>query len=401
MHFNDYPSYTELHELLESMVLQNDNVAWAETIGNSPEGREIRAIHVTNREIPIEKKEIALVICGRHGDELGTRVVGPFLLDWLCSAKADSLLKHQHIILVPIANPDGCAKVAFGLPKDRLSKMEHQTILRIAGELAPDVVIDVHSLGKKKYGYHWGGLQAVVIDHKAASGEDQFIIQNIASEMIETACDQGYHYLLHDVSFYQNLGRRAKVVSDSGYNDHISKACYNACHSLTFGVEVNHFIYSPDDTGQSGKSIIRALLLMGNRIYPWEYYPGFPNRLLCGDFLSSIRARGASAGERRRSRYEIWQNIDGFVKYMTPYRKTPNKHAIEIICKYSGNQEIKQGVTLSFCIARGSKLNKIRINSEVVDYQIKEAPCCQHIFVDVENLATVDEKEISVELSPL
>ena len=53
MHFSDYPSYTELRELLESMVLQNDNVAWAETIGNSPEGREIRAIHVTNQEIPI------------------------------------------------------------------------------------------------------------------------------------------------------------------------------------------------------------------------------------------------------------------------------------------------------------------------------------------------------------
>ena len=401
MHFDDYPSYTRLRDLIESMVQQNNNLAWAETIGYSQEGREIRAIHITDRKTPIEKKEIALVICGRHGDELGTRVVGPFLLEWLCSEKADSLLKNQYIILVPIANPDGCANVAFGLPPDKLSKMEQQTLLRIALKFLPDVVIDVHSLGKKKYGYHWGGLQAVVIDHKADSGEDRFIVQNMANQVIQSACDQGYHYLLHDVGFYQNLSRRAKAVSDSGFNDHINKACYNAFHSLTFGVEVNHFFYSPDVTGQSGKNIIRALLLMGNRHYPWEYYPGFPNRLLSGDFLSSIRARGASAGERRRSRHEIWQNIDGFVKYLAPYRKTPSKHAIEIICKYSGNQEIKQGVTLCFCITHGSKLNKIRINTEPVDYQIKEAPCCQHIFVDVENIAPVDEKEILVELCPL
>ncbi|MFC1876886.1 M14 family zinc carboxypeptidase [Thermodesulfobacteriota bacterium] len=397
MHFDDYPSYTELRDLLESMVLQNNDVAFAETIGYSPEGREVRAIHITDRETPIEKKEIALVICGRHGDELGTRVVGPFLMEWLCSEKADSLLKQQYIILVPIANPDGCAKMMFGLPPDRLSKMEQQTILRIARKLVPDVVIDVHSLGKKKYGYHWGGLQAVVIDPKADSGEDRFIVQNMACQMIQSVCDQGYHYLLHDVDFYQNLSHRAKAVSDAGYNDHINKACYNAFHSLTFGVEVNHFFYSPDVTGQSGKNIIRALLLMGNRLYPWEYYPGFPNRLLGGDFLSSIRARGASAGERRRSRHEIWQNIDGFVKYLAPYRKTPSKHTIEIICKYSGGCEIKQGVTFCVCIENGVKLKNVRVNAKSADYQIKETPCCQHVFVDVEKLAPADEKNIFVE----
>jgi hypothetical protein len=379
------------------MVIQNDNVTWSETIGLSPEGREVRAIHVTNREIPIEQKEITLVICGRHGDELGTRVVGPFLLEWLSSAEAHSLLKHQHIILVPIANPDGCAREEFGLPKDRLSKMEQQTILRIAREFVPDVVIDVHSVGKKKYGYHWGGLQAVVIDREQVSGEDQFIVQNMAGRMIQTACDQGYHYLLHDVGFYRNLARRVKAVSNPGYNDHVSKACYNAFHSLTFGVEVNHFFYSPGDTGRSAKSIITALLLMGEHSYPWEYYPGFPNRLLSGDFLASIRARGASAGERRRSRYEIWQNIDGFIKYLAPCRKTPSRHTIEIICNYSGKQKIKRGVTLCFCIACRSKLKRVRLNGEPVDYQVKEAPCCQHVFVDVLNLETVDEKEILVE----
>jgi hypothetical protein len=397
MHFSNYPPYTELQELLESMVLQRNDIAWAETIGVSPEGRQIRAINVTNREIPIEQKEIALVICGRHGDELGTRVVGPFLLEWLFSSEVDELLKLQHIILVPIANPDGCAKEEFGLPKDRLSEMEEQTILKIARDAIPDLVIDVHSVGKKKYGYHWGGLQAVVIDRKAVSGEDQFIVQKMASQIIQTACDQGHHYLLHDVEFYQNLGQRVKVIPYAGYNDHICKACYNDFHSLTFGVEVNHFICSPDDTGQSGKSIISALLLLGNRSYSWEYYPGFPNRLLSGDFLASIRAKGASAGERRRSRYEIWQNKEGFNKHLAPYRKTPNRRTIVVICKYSGNQEIDRGITLCFSISCHAKLKKVRLNGEEVMYQAKETPCCQYVFVDVPNLASVDEKEVLVE----
>jgi hypothetical protein len=397
MHFNDYPSYNELQELLESMVLQRNDVAWAETIGVSPEGRQIRAINVTNREIPIEQKEIALVVCGRHGDEIGTRVVGPFLLEWLLSYEADAILKLQHIILVPIANPDGCSKEEFGLPKDRLSEMEQQTILKVAKDFIPDLVIDVHSLGKKKYGYHWGGLQAVVIDRKATSGEDQFIVQKMASQIIQTTCDQGYHYLLQDTEFYQNLGQRVKVISNAGYNDHICKACYNAFHSLTFGVEVNHFTYSPNETGQSGKSIIGALLLLGNRCYPWEYYSGYPNRILSGDFLASIRAKGASAGERRRSRHEIWQKKEGFNKYLAPYRKTPNRRTIAVICKYSGTQEIKRGITLCLSISCQAKLKKVRIDGDKVMYQVKETPCCQYVFVDVPNLANFDEKELLVE----
>jgi hypothetical protein len=397
MDFDSFPSYEELYELLESMVVKNRDLAWFETIGLSLEGRKIRAINVSNKDIPIENKEIVLIVCGRHGDEIGTRVVGLFLLEWLLSGEANHILKYQHIIIVPIANPDACVKGIFGLPKDKLSAMEKDTILKLSHRYIPDTVIDVHSVGQEKHGYNWGGLQAVVIDRNAKEGEDQYILNLIACNMIQKACENGHHFILHDVEFYRGLASQPKAVAEQAFNNHMNRACYESFHSLIFGVEVNHFIYSPNDTGRSGTEVIKSLLDMGNTIFPWEFYQGYPNRLLSGDFLASIRPKGILAGDRRKSRQEIWNNISGFIKPFTPYREMPNKHTVKVICKYSGAAKIKRGITLCFCLMNKSKIKRVWLNGEPAKHQIKEDPCCLTIFVDVENIQENDEKEIVAE----
>jgi hypothetical protein len=83
-------------------------------------------------------------------------------LDWLASDAARDILTNQQVIVVPVANPDGCAKQIFGLPTDRLSSLEKETVVNFGLSCIPDVVIDVHSVGKQKYGYNWGGLEAII-----------------------------------------------------------------------------------------------------------------------------------------------------------------------------------------------------------------------------------------------
>jgi len=168
MKFDSFLNYEILEDWVEAYVSNHEEIARSEVIATSAEGRPIRAVHITNADLPDNDKETALVIVGRHGNEIGTRVVGPAVLEWLASDAAKEILDRQHIIVVPVANPDGCALTVFGLPVYHLSGLEKRSLLPLAAKYPPDVVLDVHSLGKEtSMGLNWGGLEAIVIDQKA------------------------------------------------------------------------------------------------------------------------------------------------------------------------------------------------------------------------------------------
>jgi hypothetical protein len=284
------------------------------------------------------------------------------------------------------------------LPRDRLSDLEKNSIIRIALQYTPDVVIDVHSVGKERYGYSWGGLQAIVVDRNAQAGEDQFIFNTMANHMIEAACEKGFFFLLHDVEFYKDLPLRGRALANSAFNNHVNRACYSAFHSLIFGVEVNHFINTPNQTGKSATAVICSLLKSGHQIFPWEFYPGYPNRILCGDFLASIRATGVSPGERRKTRQEIWKKRAGFVEPFQPYREMPNKNTVKVICKYTGIEAIECRFNIGICIVNRERIKGVRLNGEHVDYLVKQNKCSLYIYVDVSEPQINAEDEIVVEL---
>jgi hypothetical protein len=191
MIYDSFPSLDEIYQGLDQFADTNSDIARIESLGLSAEDREIKAAYVTDNSIPAEKKEVALVICGRHGQELGTRVVGPALLDWLASAEGEETRQHQLVIVVPVANPDGCVRGEFWAPNDKLSETEENTIAALAEAYQPDAVIDIHS---------WGDLsdgEAVVTANTCHSGEDVFIHESIAAKMAEHAGAKGYPFLIH------------------------------------------------------------------------------------------------------------------------------------------------------------------------------------------------------------
>jgi hypothetical protein len=397
MVYHSFLSYSEIVEWLFQFAEQNKAIVKLEVIGLSDEGREIHAVHVTNKANSIENKEVVLIILGRHGDEIGTRVVSKALLAWLASPEATRYVDNQHIIVVPVANPDACVKEIFGLPAFHLSTLEKNSILKFGLKYIPDVVFDIHSVGKEKYGFNWGGLEAIVIDEQATAGEDQYIIRAMAEEMIRGASRAGFPFLLHNLEFYKNLRIWADALSESAFNNYVNRVFYDAFHSLTFGAEVNHFVLSPDEAAKSGVAVIQSLLEMGLRTYPWEYYPGYPNRILCGDFLASIKPFGENAHQRRISRRELWLQRHCFDVPLNPHRKMLNDHSVNVLFKYSGEQKIQNGLTVNIRIRGQPNIKQVDINGTGTDYYTKADECSTYVGVEFTNLKPNDLKEIHIE----
>jgi len=398
MQFDTFLDYESLEDRVDRFAGSHGNIARVETIAESMEGRPVRAVHITHPDVPDNDKEVALIIIGRHGNEIGTRVVGPAVFEWLASEAAGEILERQHVIVVPVANPDGCAHEVFGLPVYHLSGLEKRSLLRLAADYPPDVVLDIHSLGRETgMGLNWGGLEAIVVDHTAVAGEDQVILREMAREMIHAAAAEGYPFLFHTLEPYQKSRQRADGLVDCTFNNHVNAALYDAYHALTFGVEVNHFALGPTETAESGLAIVKSALKMGNRVFPWEFHTGYPNRIISGDFLASIRPRGKDARERRRSRKGIWEKRRFFTEPFAPYREVCDKHSVNATIKYAGESGIAGGITVSLRIRGMPEIKSVAVDGERVDYYRKEDACSTYLFVELDAIQADDTREIVAE----
>lgn len=66
----------EVYQWLDNFVSSNEGIASKKVLGKSPDNWDIPAVFITNREIPDDDKQVVVVTLTRHGQELGTRVVG-------------------------------------------------------------------------------------------------------------------------------------------------------------------------------------------------------------------------------------------------------------------------------------------------------------------------------------
>lgn len=374
MDHNSFPSLDNVYQALEQIADKNSDFAHVESLGASDEGRDIKAAYVTDNSLPEAEKEVALVVCGRHGSELGTRVVGNALLEWLLSAEGEETRCRQVVIIVPVANPDGCVREEFFAPNDGLSEIEQNTIAKLAWANQPGLVIDVHSLAKSD-------MEAIITANTSDSGEDVFIHKALAAKAAEDAERQGYPFQVHAVGLSNN------------YNNFFCGMCYENFHSLAFGIEVNHYSLRPEETAESGVAVISSLLKAGNTRPPWEPHPGYPNRILIGDFSAAIRAAGDSAAERRESRSKIWQNRNHFAVLR---RETLDRYTVKVSTEYSG--DALSCKALLCCRIRGFPVVKrVCLNGKDVDIHICRDKCSIYVCADIQ-LSGREKHEFRVEL---
>ncbi|NIQ05195.1 MAG: hypothetical protein GWO20_05565 [Candidatus Korarchaeota archaeon] len=345
-----FPSFVEVYQAVEGFVEKNPEIAELESIASTEDRREVKAVHISDKKLPRDKKEVVVVVSGRHGNELGTRTFSIGLLEWLASEKAERIRKRQHIILVPIANPDGAAKNEFYAPFGRLSKLEKKITTYLAEVYKPDVLVDVHSLW-------YSDVEAVIDGHTEGSAEDDMIHGTLAYRMVKKAEEEGYPFLTTD---HQGIRRILKRLS---YNNFLCEAFYERIHSLVFGLELNHFSLSPEQVSRSGIACVKALLNVGNEGLPWQRNAGYPNRILIGDLFTSIRARGRNPGEKRDSRIKLWTQRNKF-KRLERRVEAPNK--LKISFEYSG-EKLNSGLDLSFRLRGNPSLQKIELNGNKID----------------------------------
>ena len=104
MEYDSFPSLDDIYQELDRFADRHSDIAHIDSLGLSPEGRNVKAVYVTDKTVPAAEKEVAVLVCGRHGQEMGTRVVGTALLDWLSLAEGEETRRRQLVIVVPVGN---------------------------------------------------------------------------------------------------------------------------------------------------------------------------------------------------------------------------------------------------------------------------------------------------------
>ena len=331
----------KVYQWLDDWVAKNKGIARKEVIGRSPDHWDVPAVFVTNEKVPNDDKQIAVITLGRHGQELGTRVVGPEIIRYVCSKEAEEIRETQLVIVVPVVNPEGFVSNEFRSSMTSLTKIERLVLGGLFKAFPPDMMIDFHSLGMSAGSkYDRGDMEVIIPANTTRWAMDEQIHQYVAREMQKSAESEGWPYeihtledlatyyfgdtkignmpwsylkekvyLLHTQDFYDDY----HTSEEDQYTNYTCGPAYLKWHTLVFGMETNHHALSrAGDIALSGLAPCAALLKMGCTRPPWEKNKGYPVNILHGDFRISIRPLGKNASERRASRIRIWNERNNF-----------------------------------------------------------------------------------------
>ena len=419
--FNDTPmgekGLKEVYGWLDGFVEENQGIASKKVLGKSPDHRDIPAIFVTNKEVPDDNKQIAVVTSARHGQELGTRVVGPAILNFLTSDEAKVIRETQVVMVVPVVNPEGFVLNEFCSSRTGLTKTERLILGGLFKAYPPDMIIDFHSFGAESgTKYDVGDMEVILPANTTKWAMDEQIHQHLAREMVDAAEEAGWPYeihtledlatyyfgekgvgntpwsylkekmfMLHMQDFNDNydipeesaLTRLAPGPGQSAYTNYTCGPAYMKWHPIVFGVETNHgAITDAGDVAESGLAPCAALLKMGSTRFPWEKDAGYPVNILHGDFRVSIRPVGDNASERRASRIRIWRERHHFNH---PYREMVDLETTVAKVRYFGDD---LPMEFALCLRmRQKNIQGVSLDRKDIDFETFKDRCSTFVYI--------------------
>jgi hypothetical protein len=406
----------EVYQWLDDWVAKNKGIARKEVIGKSPDLWDIPAIFITDEHISNDDKQIAVITLGRHGQELGTRVVGPEIIRYLCSNDAGEIRETQLVIVVPAVNPEGFVSNEFRSSRTSLTKTERLVLGKLFKAFPPDMMMDFHSLGKSSGSKHdRGDMEVIIPANTTRWAMDEQIHQYIGREMQRVAESEGWPYeihtledlatyyfgdtkignmpwsylkekvyLLHMQDFYDNY----HIPEEDQYTNYTCGPTYLKWHTLVFGMETNHYALSrAGDIALSGLAPCSALLKMGCTRLPWEKDIGYPVNILHGDFRISIRPLGNNASERRASRIRIWKERSNF---NLPQREMVDQETTLARVRYFGWD---LPMEFALCLRmRENHIKSVTTRGKEVHFETFKDHCSTYIYIP-----TVMEKAGTIE----
>jgi hypothetical protein len=397
----------EIYQWLDDWVAKNKGVARKEVIGRSADHWDIPAIFITNEDVPNDDKQIAVITLGRHGQEFGTRVVGPEIIRYLCSSDAEEIRETQLVIVVPVVNPEGFVSNEFRSSMTSLTKTERLVLGGLFKALPPDMMMDFHSLGKSSGSkYDRGDMEVIIPANTTRWAMDEQIHQYVAREMQKAAESEGLPYEIHtleDLATYyfgdtkignmpwsylkekvyllhmQDLNDNYHTPEEDQYTNYTCGPAYLKWHTLVFGMETNHYALSrAGDIALSGLVPCASLLKMGSTRLPWEKDKGYPVNILHGDFRISIRPLGNNASERRASRIRIWNERKNF---NLPQREMADQETTIARVRYFGWD---LPMEFALCLRmRQNNIKSVTIGSKEVEFETFRDNCSTFVHIPI------------------
>ncbi len=318
-----HPTQAELEQGFAGWAARYPDAFTFETRGQTPEGRPMLMARITDRRVPDEDKQVAL-LTSAHGAKEMNAVTGLLrFIKWLISddPEAAEIRRRQIVLVVPYTDPDFIARGdhresrpiygGWAAPGQRLWSVhgvarperhpEASAIQGIMDEYQPELHMDFHGFNNPlrtmwdSTGVSWASAVARPFVHDVAMKIDA------AAEAAGFLITRGE----------QDDGKIRTTSPVEGFPDHAFYlrnafpifTLYPYCryHTLAFIME----------TGSEESLVIRAksALQIGHERPRYEHHESYPVNQVGIHTLLSIAAYGTTAAERRRSRVELWQKL--------------------------------------------------------------------------------------------
>jgi len=305
-----WPSLAQLEVLLRAWDEAHPGSLALQEIGRSLEGRPVWALSITDRATADEDKQHVLVTGLHSGVERSGTTAICALCEWLLGDDPGAReTRHcQQVVCVPVADPDNYVRGRHGPgytdwtptgPARPEQMPEAVAIRRLFDRLQPEVHADVHGMSLGFAAYH-------MLENSGASYSNlalQPYHREVCDLMDQAALAAGYcsdRPAADDELLY--WGPELNVLADRLWR---GRPRY---YAALYGYDHFHTMPLASEIGweESGVARHRALLRLGNAVYPGELYPGYPTRVVAANNYHMVTAYGRTAAERRRSRVELW-----------------------------------------------------------------------------------------------
>jgi zinc carboxypeptidase len=320
-----WPPFEEIETRLKNWVTGRPGLLKLEVHGKTAQGRALYSVHLNDPIAPESDKEHVLITAQHSGIERSGTTTILLLLEWLLSGEpmAREILKRQHIIAMPVVNPDGYMAgshanslgldpyTAWDLagPKEAAKSPEAVAVQMIMDRHQPEVHADVHGIDLAFPGH-------TMIEESGQAYSNVSLRsyhQGIVDQMNAAAEAEGYpsDRLEQDaerIFWGPELNSMPEKVWTGRSRPYAAIYCYSRYHSLALASEIAW--------ERSGFLRHKRLLKIGNEIWPGEYYPGYPTRAIASNNYHHLTAYGRTAQQRRASRVELWNKQGQFTLAM-------------------------------------------------------------------------------------
>lgn len=348
------PSFEAIAQRLQSWAKQYPRIVTLSVEGKSTLGEPLFAVRMTDSAADDSLKEHALLTALHAGQEHSGATSCLRIMEWLLSgdAAAREVLKRQVLVWIPVANPDlykdpdrtdGLANWVgqdpytgwtVDGPRDPVKNPEAAAVQKVMDQLQADIHGDLHGNSLPYPGvfqiessgraysnvtlrpYHHEIVR--LMDKAALAGGYPSDEQEEDAERLFGLTDMGIPREKLWAGLQTPAGGASVISKPRVY---AAVYGYNRYHTMPIATECAW--------EESALLRYRALLQVGNEVWPGEYYSGYPVRVVMKNGYDLVVAYGVTAEARRHSRIELWNR--------------------QLTIRYGGNRPLAPGKVLFAC----------------------------------------------------